>query len=117
MMVVIVDDAHINLVLMSRLIGKLEGVETVSFQAARPALEWCNSHAWDLLIIDYMMPDMDGLALIAALAVAPAERPPVLMVTASTDVDVRHRAWRTAPATSSSSPSTRWSSWRARATC
>ncbi|MYN06422.1 HD-GYP domain-containing protein [Pseudoduganella aquatica] len=96
MKVVIVDDTHINLVLMSRLIGKLEGVETVSFQAARAALDWCNSNAWDLLIIDYMMPDMDGLALIAALAdgvhADPRERPPVLMVTASTDVEVRHRA-------------------------
>ena len=68
MKVVIVDDTHINLVLMSRLVGKLDGVETVSFQAARPALAWCNSHAWDLLILDYMMPDMDGLALMAALS-------------------------------------------------
>jgi response regulator RpfG family c-di-GMP phosphodiesterase len=96
MKVVIVDDTHINLVLMSRLIGKLEGVETVTFQSARPALEWCNSHPWDLLIIDFMMPGMNGLELIAALHAAssadPRERPPVLMVTASTDVEVRHRA-------------------------
>jgi response regulator RpfG family c-di-GMP phosphodiesterase len=92
MKVVIVDDTHINLVLMSRLIGKLDGVQTVTFQAAQPALAWCNSHAWDLLIIDYMMPDMNGLELIAQLQGDARERPPVLMVTASMDVDVRHRA-------------------------
>lgn len=92
MNVVIVDDTHINLVLMSRLIGKLDGVQTVTFQAARPALDWCNSAPWDLLIIDYMMPDMDGLELIARLQGDPRERPPVLMVTSSMDVEVRHRA-------------------------
>ncbi|SFU98054.1 HD domain-containing phosphohydrolase [Pseudoduganella namucuonensis] len=96
MKVVIVDDTHINLVLMSRLVGKLEDVETVTFQAARPALDWCNSQPWDLLIIDYMMPDMNGLELIARLEggvhANARERPPVLMVTASMDVEVRHRA-------------------------
>ena len=92
MNVVIVDDTHINLVLMSRLIGKLDGVQTVTFQAAQPALAWCNSHPWDLLIIDYMMPDLNGLELIARLHGDPRERPPVLMVTASMDVEVRHRA-------------------------
>ncbi|UUZ52506.1 hypothetical protein LP419_24130 [Massilia sp. H-1] len=31
----IVDDTHINLVLMSRLMEKLDGVSTVAFQSAR----------------------------------------------------------------------------------
>jgi response regulator RpfG family c-di-GMP phosphodiesterase len=92
MKVVIVDDTHINLVLMSRLIDKLDGVTTVTFQSAHAALDWCNSHPYDLLIVDYMMPDLNGLELIAGLAAPAGERPPVLMVTASVDVEVRHRA-------------------------
>jgi putative two-component system response regulator len=92
MKVVIVDDTHINLVLMSRLVDKLPGVSTVTFQSAQAALAWCNANAYDLLILDYMMPDLNGLELIAQLSAAPDQRPPVLMVTASMDVEVRHRA-------------------------
>ncbi|NRR29242.1 response regulator [Oxalobacteraceae bacterium] len=92
MKVVIVDDIHINLVLMSRLMDKLPDVGTITFQSAQEALLWCNNNPYDLLIVDYMMPDMNGLELIARLTAAPEERPPVLMVTASMDVEVRHRA-------------------------
>ena len=92
MKVVLVDDTHINLVLMSRLVDKLKDVSTISFQSAREALAWCNTHPYDLLIVDFMMPDMNGLELIARLEAPPDQRPPVLMVTASVDVDVRHRA-------------------------
>src|SRR4051812_41295337 len=92
MKVVIVDDTHINLVLMSRLMEKLDDVSTVAFQSAREALDWCRAHPCDLLILDYMMPDINGLDFIAQLDPDPRARPPVLMVTASQDVEIRHRA-------------------------
>lgn len=94
MRVVIVDDTHINLVLMSRLIVKLEGVETMTFQDAHLALDWCLSNPYDLLILDYMMPDINGLEFIRRLHDQLGEPtcPPVLMVTASHDVEIRHRA-------------------------
>jgi len=92
MKVVIVDDTHINLVLMSRLMEKLDDVSTLTFQSAPEALAWCRENPYDLLVLDYMMPDIDGLAFIARLGGHPRERPPVLMVTASQDVEVRHRA-------------------------
>jgi response regulator RpfG family c-di-GMP phosphodiesterase len=92
MKVVIVDDTHINLVLMSRLMEKLEGVTTVAFQSAREALDWCLANPYDLLILDYMMPDINGLDFISRLPASEQDRPPVLMVTASQDVEIRHRA-------------------------
>ena len=92
MKVVIVDDTHINLVLMSRLMEKLDDVETVAFQSARAALEWCRSNPYDLLILDYMMPDINGLDFMGQLDPDPRARPPVLMVTASQDIEIRHRA-------------------------
>jgi putative two-component system response regulator len=98
MRVVIVDDTHINLVLMSRLIKQLDEVETVAFLDAHQALEWCRSHSYDLLILDYMMPDINGLDFIKMLQADGGEHngergsPPVLMVTASQDVEIRHRA-------------------------
>lgn len=92
--VVIVDDTHINLVLMSRLVGQLESVQIVSFQDAKQALAWCRKNPYDLLIIDYMMPELNGLDFIAELKYScdNDSAPPVLMVTASQDVEVRHRA-------------------------
>ncbi len=92
MKVVIVDDTHINLVLMSRLVDKLEGVSTITFQSAHEALAWCRTNPYDLLILDYMMPDLDGLAFIKLLGIDHKERAPVLMVTASQDLEIRHRA-------------------------
>ena len=92
MKVVIVDDTHINLVLMSRLMEKLDDVTTVTFQSARDALAWCCEHPYDLLILDYMMPELNGLEFIRELDAQGRERPPVLMVTASQDVEIRHRA-------------------------
>lgn len=92
MKVVIVDDTHINLVLMSRLMEKLEDVDTVTFQSAREALAWCRANPYDLLILDYMMPELNGLEFIGELGGDPRERAPVLMVTASQDVEIRHRA-------------------------
>lgn len=92
MKVVIVDDTHINLVLMSRLIEKLEQVSTITFQSAHEALHWCRTNPYDLLILDYLMPDLNGLEFIAGLGGDARARPPVLMVTASQDVEIRHRA-------------------------
>ncbi len=92
--VVVVDDTHINLVLMSRLVSQLEGVRTVAFQHAREALEYCRNNPYDLLILDYMMPEVNGLDFIAELHYPGDDPnlPPVLMVTASQDIEVRHRA-------------------------
>ncbi|MES2934240.1 MAG: HD domain-containing phosphohydrolase [Pseudomonadota bacterium] len=94
MRVAIVDDTHINLVLMSRLMKKLPDVETFTFQNATQALDWCRNNSYDLLILDYMMPDINGLDFMHALQSEHRDHPypPVLMVTASQDLDIRHRA-------------------------
>ncbi len=92
--IVIVDDTHINLLLMTRLVEQVDNVEVVAFQDANQALNWCRDHPYDLLILDYMMPELNGLDFIAALQYGAGSEtaPPVLMVTASQDVEVRHRA-------------------------
>ena len=93
MQVVIVDDTVINLSLMEALIKKIGGCQSKTFSAPHEALEWCEQNPFDLLIVDYMMPDLDGIEFIARLRQRPAlEHLPILMVTADQESDVRYRA-------------------------
>ena len=88
MKVVIVDDTHINLVLMSRLIAKLEEVETQTFQSAVEALAWCRAMMPDLILLDAGMPLMSGLDFLRRLRLEPGGRAPkVVFCSAETNLD------------------------------
>jgi response regulator RpfG family c-di-GMP phosphodiesterase len=91
--VAIVDDSDINLTLLKVLVTKLGGCEPLLFQDSSKGLAWCCENAPDLLIVDYMMPDLDGLEFIARFRAAPGcAEIPVLMITANDDKDVRYEA-------------------------
>ncbi|MFZ5455203.1 MAG: HD domain-containing phosphohydrolase [Pseudomonadota bacterium] len=93
MNVVVVDDAQVNLVLMSALLGKLPDVESACFLSPSEALEHCMREDPDLVIVDYMMPDMDGIEFIRRFRSNLARtQTPVLMVTADHEREVRYRA-------------------------
>ena len=91
--VAIVDDSDINLTLLKALVTKLGGCEPLLFQDSTKGLAWCCENPPDLLIVDYMMPDLDGLQFIARFRAAPGcAEIPVLMITANDDKDVRYEA-------------------------
>ncbi|WP_018413188.1 HD-GYP domain-containing protein [Methyloversatilis thermotolerans] len=91
--VVVVDDAQVNLTLMSALLGKLPDARPTCFLSPFDALAHCRHHDPDLIIIDYMMPDMDGIELIHRLRSTPTlQQTPILMVTADHEREVRYRA-------------------------
>ncbi len=92
--ILIVDDNQSNLVLMKGLIRKLdEPTETVTFEDPLMGFGWCAENTPDLLIVDYMMPDMDGIEFITSFRAIPAlAEIPVLMVTADHDRETRYRA-------------------------
>ena len=94
MRIVIVDDNEINLVLFSELAQGLEpDLDVAVFADTTEALAHCRDSMPDLLLVDYMMPGMDGHQLIEALRALPSSREvPIVMVTAADERRVRQRA-------------------------
>lgn len=91
--VLIVDDTEINLILFGALVKKLDDCESHSFSDSRAGLNWAQAHIPDLVIVDYMMPEMDGLEFIRQLREIPGrESIPVLMITANDQKQIRYRA-------------------------
>ncbi len=93
--IAIIDDSDINLALLKALVGKIGDCEAVTFSNSQAGLRWCAEHQPDLVLVDYMMPDLDGLRFIERLRATPGhEEIPVLMITANDDRGVRHEALR-----------------------
>ncbi|GAB4397146.1 MAG: response regulator [Rhodoferax sp.] len=91
--VLIVDDAEINLVLFEALVKRIGDCESVNFSSAPQALAWASANPFDLLVVDYMMPELDGIEFIRQLRKVPGkEEVPILMITANDQKSVRYRA-------------------------
>jgi putative two-component system response regulator len=95
MHVVIIDDNKANLLLCSSLVSSLEGCEAHSFDDPVAALDWCRGHATDLVLVDYMMPEIDGLEFISRFRGMDGKTDvPTVMVTTADLKEVRLEALR-----------------------
>ncbi|MBL4760330.1 MAG: response regulator [Mariprofundaceae bacterium] len=94
MKILIVDDNQTNILLLRRLIERMDGEhEAVCFTDSLQALDWCADKVPDLLLIDYMMPELDGIEFIQQFRMLPACKDiPVVMITADNNRDVRYKA-------------------------
>lgn len=91
--VLIVDDAEINLILFDALIRRIGDCEPIKFANAPEGLAWAQTHDLDLVIVDYMMPELHGIDFINQLrATKDKEDVPVLMITANDQKQIRYRA-------------------------
>lgn len=91
--IVIVDDTEINVLVMEALVGKIDDCRAVPFSDPVVALDWCRQNEPDLLVVDYMMPGLDGIEFIRMLrAESHTQHVPMLMVTADHQKEVRYRA-------------------------
>ncbi len=94
MNIAIVEDTPVNLMLMRSLISRLDGeLACQTFSDPVLGLAWVSEHKPDLIIVDYMMPDLDGIEFIRRCRRDPALRDqPILMVTAAAEKEVRYAA-------------------------
>ncbi len=93
MKVAIIDDTPINLALMQTLVNRVEGCLPETFLDPQVALEACLLTPPDLVIVDYMMPGLDGLEFIRRFRNSvEGHDTPILMVTAAHEKEVRYEA-------------------------
>lgn len=93
MQIAIIDDMPLNLLLMEKLVAHEVGANPHSFADPEQGLQWCLEHEPDLIIVDYMMPGLDGLDFISRVRERhPREEVPILMVTANSERTTRYEA-------------------------
>ena len=106
--VLVVDDVATNRLLLR---AKLSSAyyDVVVAENGTQALELARSEQPDMVMLDVMMPDMDGFAVCAALkAAAETAHIPVIMVTALDTPEERIRGLEAGRTISCPSPSTTW---------
>ncbi len=85
---VVEDDPHLAAGVVENL--RAEGYEVDTVGDGRKAVEWFESHSCDLIILDVMLPGMDGFAVCSTLR-ARGTTTPVLFLTARGDAVDRIR--------------------------
>jgi putative two-component system response regulator len=93
MLVLTVDDSDINLAVYRSILGKIENVEVAAFTSPREALSWIDGNPIDIAVVDYHMPELDGVGFISRLRKLPTtEHTLAVMVTGDDEPEVRRAA-------------------------
>lgn len=93
MQVIIIDDNMLDLTVMKSLVEKIEGSKPLCFTSSLEAVKWCEGNDPDLVLVDYMMPQLDGLEFIQRFRSIPGRADvPVVMVTVASERDVCYQA-------------------------
>ena len=92
--VMVVDDQSTGRAIMEQVVRTLdERVMVEGFARPVDAVVWATRHIADLVLVDYLMPDMDGIEFVKRLRSLPGyEHVPIVMVTVHDDRKVRYAA-------------------------
>src|SRR5882672_1822490 len=92
--VMVVDDQSTGRAILEQVVRSLdERVVVEGFARPVDAVVWATRHVADLVLVDFMMPDMDGIELVGRLRSLPGyEHVPIVMITGQDDKKVRYAA-------------------------
>jgi two-component system response regulator RpfG len=90
----VIDDQSTGRAILEQVVRSLdERVSVEGFGRPVDAVLWATRHVADLVLVDYMMPEMNGIELAKRLRALPGyEHVPIMMVTAHDDRKVRYDA-------------------------
>ena len=92
--VLIVDDQSTSRTILSHVIKNINpNTKIIERNNPEQALEWATQHTADLVFVDYVMPEMNGVDFIRLLKTLPKyESVPVVMITIKKDAETRYEA-------------------------
>src|SRR5256714_1378657 len=92
--VMVIDDQSTGRAILEQVVRSIdERVGVEGFARPVDAVVWATRHVADLVLVDYLMPDMDGIELVKRLRALPGyEHVPIVMVTVHDDRKVRYAA-------------------------
>lgn len=90
MRILIVEDSHTTLTVLTGVMRRLTDVNVTGMDDPEAAMRAAAEEAFDLVLVDYVMPGMNGVEFIAALRATPGYAAvPVVMITADLDRKVK----------------------------
>lgn len=93
MLALILDDSRSSLAHLQRLLREVADIDMKSFLDPEEAIDAADRGKFDLVIVDHLMPRMDGIEFVRRLRAMPKHRSvPILMVTGSEDRAIRYAA-------------------------
>ncbi|KWX81060.1 histidine kinase [Paenibacillus riograndensis] len=90
--VLVVDDEEVLRMLIEDTLEDLENVEIHTAENGAEALTKLSGQLYDLVILDYMMPEMTGIEVLEALDTEQKNAMPILMLTAKAQENDRSKA-------------------------
>jgi DNA-binding response OmpR family regulator len=95
MEIIIVDDEPVSLTALKQIVEKHPACRVRGFAEASAALSWCADNDPDVVIVGYVMPELNGVEFVKHLrSLTGKKETPVLMVTANVDQNIRAHALR-----------------------
>ena len=80
--VLIVDDGEVNIRIASKYLSQYN-FTIYSASSGKECLELVKNNQYDIIFLDHMMPDMDGIATVRALIATGLKLPPIVALTAN----------------------------------
>ena len=91
--VLLIDDTEMNLKVLGALLNRIDDAQCHSFSDSTHALDFARQTRVDLVVVDYLMPGMNGIEFIEAFrTIDGAASIPILMVTSNDEKEVCHGA-------------------------